>query len=81
MQSSTGHNAKQYTTDNYGNIISDGTRQYIYDPLNRLIEVKENSQTIATYGYDAHHRRVKKSVNSVTTHFHYDLNSRLIAET
>jgi YD repeat-containing protein len=43
--------------------------------------VEIDDLTIAEYAYDAYERRVKKVVNGVTTHFHYDLNGLLISET
>jgi len=50
----------------------DGTFTYIYDCENRLIEVKQNGQTIASYAYDYLGRRVSKTVNGTITKFCYD---------
>ena len=78
---STGTQAKTYTTDNHGNIISDGTLTYIYNQNNRLTEVKNGSTTIVEYVYDAFQRRVKKITSGTTICYHYDDQNRLISET
>ena len=77
---STGTQAKTYTTDNHGNIISDGTLTYIYNQNNRLTEVRNGSTTIAEYVYDAFQRRVKKIASGTTICYHYDDQNRLISE-
>ena len=67
--------------DANGNVVSDGTFVYIWDALNRLVQVEQNSSVIATYAYDSQNRRISKTVGENTTHYVYDLNNRLIAET
>ena len=47
-----------------GNISSYKDKEFFYDFLNRLIEVKQNSQTIVTYSYDAFNRRVSKTLTA-----------------
>jgi YD repeat-containing protein len=49
-----------------GNIIDEGTRLYAYDAFNRLITVsrKSDGATIGQYIYDAHGRRVQKTVGN-----------------
>ena len=37
--------------------------------------------TVASYAYDSQNRRISKTVGEQTTHYIYDLNSQLIAET
>jgi RHS repeat-associated protein len=74
--------AAVYSHDAAGNIVSDGLHtDYSYNQNNRLIRVEIDGFTVAEYAYDAFERRVKKVVNGVTTHFHYDLNGLLISET
>jgi YD repeat-containing protein len=51
----------------------------VYDCENRLIEAKENSETIATYAYDYLGRRVSKTVGAVVTTYCYD-GAQVIAE-
>jgi RHS repeat-associated protein len=49
-----------------GNLTDDGTLNYQYDALNRLISVKRASDgaAIAAYVYDAGNRRVRKTVTN-----------------
>ena len=63
-----------YSYDDNGNLtdINDGQFEYIYDCENRLIEAKENSQTVATYAYDYLGRRVGKTVGATVTTYCYD---------
>jgi RHS repeat-associated protein len=74
-------NTTSYSYDAVGNLLSDGIRSFIYDGLNRLIRVEVNSQTIASYGYDASNRRIIKITGSTTVHYLYDSGDNLIAET
>ncbi len=76
-----GQQQTQYSHDSHGNITSDGTRNFIYDQDNRLIEVKEGTTTIAAYSYDGFGRRVKKVAGGAITLFQYDKVNNLIAET
>jgi YD repeat-containing protein len=41
----------------------------IYDAENRLVEVKKNSDSTATFIYDGDGNRVKSTINGVTTYF------------
>ena len=74
---------RDYILDDNGNITSDGVYTYYYNQPNQLIEVKEGATVIAQYSYDPFGRRVSKTVpgTSTITHFHYDCQHRLIAET
>lgn len=49
-----------FTYDLNGNPIQQGETQYVYDALDRLVQVKTPAQTIQ-YGYDADHRRISKN--------------------
>ena len=81
LAESTGAEPAQYSYDNVGNIISDGTRTFTYNQNNRLSRVSEGTTTVAEYGYDGQGRRVFKTVSGITTHYHYDPSGNLIAET
>ena len=75
-----GNTAVTYKYDERNNMIGedfDGSNpvdiSYIYDDLNRLIEVKDGSnQTITTYTYDAFNRRITKTVGNTTERYTYD---------
>ena len=75
-----GNTAVTYKYDERNNMIGedfDGSEpadiSYIYDDLNRLIEVKDGNQnTIATYTYDAFNRRITKTVGNTTERYSYD---------
>ena len=77
----TGTTPKTCTYDAHGNMLSDGSHAFVYDGLNRLIQVEKQGVVVATYGYDSSNRRIRKTVGNTTTHYLYDLNSQLIAET
>jgi RHS repeat-associated protein len=59
-----------FTSDNNGNLISDGTHNFTYDYENRLLNV-DNGNT-ATYKYGPLGRRIQKIVGTDTTNFYYD---------
>ena len=58
--------------DDDGNLTDDGTKQFVWDGENRLIEVKNAGGTIATYAYDYQSRRITKTVGSTITNFVYN---------
>ena len=47
------------------------TKTYRYNASDRLSEVQENGQTIASYQYDPQGRRISKTVNKQSTYFLY----------
>jgi YD repeat-containing protein len=49
-----------------GNIVNDGVRIYLYDALNRLLQVSRASDNvvIASYVYDALNRRIQKTISN-----------------
>ena len=53
--------------DSNGNLLSDGTRTFVYDYANRLVTVRQGATTLATYRYDALGRRYEKTAGSATT--------------
>ncbi len=64
---------KTYSYDCNGNMIGRGNQTLIYDAENRLVEVQENSVTMAEYTYDGDGNRVKSVVYGtgeiVTTYY------------
>ena len=54
-------------------------REFIYNAAERLIEIKDNGQTIGQYQYDPMGRRIKKQTQEGTTWFLY-VDEGLIAE-
>jgi len=83
----TSNNMNQYTDvggtnysyDDNGNLISDGTNSYQYDYENRLNQVTTSTDTI-TYKYDGFGRRIEKNVSGQITKFIYD-GGQVIMET
>ncbi|MEW5789866.1 MAG: RHS repeat-associated core domain-containing protein, partial [Pseudomonadota bacterium] len=65
--------------DAAGNTLSYAGQAYAYNQAGRLTTATASGQT-ATYTYRHDGLRASKTVNGVTTFFHYDLNGRLIAE-
>ncbi len=61
-----------YTYDANGNLTSDGTKTYLWNALNQLIEVKEGTTTVATFEYDGEGRRTEKVAAGVTHQYIYD---------
>src|SRR5690606_15811051 len=55
------------------------TREFIYNAAERLIEIKDNTQTIGQYQYDPMGRRIRKQTQEGTTWFLYS-DEGLIAE-
>ena len=70
-----GYDATTFVHDANGNMTnknqSGRNMGYIYDEADRLVEVKENGATIATYYYDPFGRRLWKKVDGDTTYFLY----------
>ena len=61
--------------DKNGNLTDDGTYEYYYDCENRLTDVNEDGDPVASYKYDYQGRRVKKIVYGspdVITKYCYD---------
>lgn len=69
-----------YTYDYAGNRISNNLLDYYYDESSRLIEIEDNSTTIAEYEYNGLGQRVKKIAGGITTYFIYDEDGHLIGE-
>lgn len=74
--------------DAVGNIIADtkfgDQRTLNYSANNRLAALEKPAAQdgdLAEYRYNAKGQRVSKTVAGITTHFHYDINKQLVAET
>ena len=81
LTQSTGAEVKTYSYDSHGNIVSDGTKTFVYNQNNRLVQVKQGETVLSEYFYDAFGRRVKKTVSENQVVYHYDIAGNLIAET
>ena len=57
-----------------------GTKTFVYNPHNRLIQVQEDQIPIADYAYNGMGQRVIKKVGDITTVFQYDFDGNIIAE-
>ena len=86
LEGVSGGNSREFTYTAAGNTETDnrgvaGIYGYGYGARNRLNTLTLNGNTIATYAYNAFGQRLVKTVGAATTHFHYDQQSHLIAET
>jgi len=61
-----------YAHDANGNLTSDGTKTYVWNALNQLVEVKEGTTTLATFEYDGGGRRTEKVAAGLTHQYIYD---------
>jgi RHS repeat-associated protein len=57
-----------------------GNKVLIYNQNNQLIRVEEDNLVLGDYTYNGLGQRMIKTVDGITTIFHYDLNGKLIAE-
>ncbi|MDR6872188.1 RHS repeat-associated protein [Bosea sp. BE125] len=82
------NNLDQYTAvgavtpsyDGNGNLTSDGSFTYAYDPENRLTGVMQGATTVASYDFDAQGRRKQKTVGAAKTVFVTDADNREVLE-
>jgi YD repeat-containing protein len=63
-------NSTAYSYDANGNLITDGQRNYTWDPANRLTQISGSS--IASFQYDLYNRRTSKTINGSQTGYLYD---------
>ncbi len=73
ISSNVGSNATELFYDKNGDLISDGTFNFEFDPLGRLTKIKSaaNKELVARYFYDAANRRVKKNTSSGEINYSY----------
>ena len=81
LEQVAGSATKTYTYNINGSIKSIDSRQYFYNLHERLIKVTDGTSTLGEYGYNYYDQRTHKTVNTITTLFHYDTSGNLIAET
>ena len=67
------------TYDGNGNLTSNGSHTYAYDPENRLLTATQGGNT-ATYQYDAQGRRKSRTSGGTTTLFVTDADNREVLE-
>jgi len=80
LASATGEKTFSFGYDNSGNTTAENARQYNYNQNQRLTQVTENSTVLGDYVYNAKGQRVKKTVNELTTIFHFDQSGLMIVE-
>jgi YD repeat-containing protein len=69
------------TYDANGNTTADGTgRTYVYDAWNRLVAVKNGSNTLAAYGYNPLGERITESHGNTASDLYYDASWQVIEE-
>jgi RHS repeat-associated protein len=68
----TSWNGATVANDNNGNLTSDGTFTYTYNPRNQLTLVKQGNQTRGSNTYDGLGRRVVRTIGNSTTKPAYD---------
>jgi RHS repeat-associated protein len=69
----TAVNGDAYTYDANGNLVSDGSRTYVWDARERLVQVKQGDSTLLDVAYDPLGRRSSKSTEEGnTTTYLYD---------
>jgi len=66
--------------DDNGNIKTYKNKEFIYDYLNRLVELKEDGKTKATYTYDAQNRRVSKTLLNENKTIRYIYNNNQVIQ-
>ncbi|SOO32235.1 Rhs family protein [Xanthomonas citri pv. fuscans] len=58
--------------DDNGNLLSDGSRSYVWDDRDRLKEIQQGGTTIASFSYDALGRRTARTEGGTSTQYLYD---------
>ncbi|UQP96026.1 RHS repeat-associated core domain-containing protein [Xanthomonas arboricola pv. pruni] len=66
------YNSQALTYDDNGNLLSDGTRTYVWNVRDQLVQIKQGTTSIASFGYDALGRRFSKTESGATTSYLYD---------
>jgi len=81
LEQITGLEVTNYTYNVNGSIESENSRQYFYNLNERLVKITDEGSTLGEYGYSYTGQRTYKTVNNITTLFHYDIDGNLIVET
>ncbi|WOB50889.1 hypothetical protein NYR97_05735 [Xanthomonas hydrangeae] len=58
--------------DESGNLLSDGSRTYVWDDRDRLSQIQQGGATIASFSYDALGRRTAKTEGGTSMQYLYD---------
>ncbi|WP_295924798.1 RHS repeat-associated core domain-containing protein [uncultured Xanthomonas sp.] len=58
--------------DANGNLLSDGVRTYVWNARDQLVEIKQGTASIASFGYDPLGRRISKTEGGQTISYLYD---------
>jgi RHS repeat-associated protein len=74
-------NGTKYSYDENGNLIFDDQRTYVYDTENRLVEVREGNNTLASFTYRSDGMRKTKTTSDGTVTFHYNEYNQVSYET
>ena len=70
---------KSFTFDANGNMISDGTRTFVWDAEDRLARVSLGGNEVANFAYSATGIRTRKTAGGVTTSYVFD-GARVVEE-
>jgi YD repeat-containing protein len=65
-------NQTKPTYDANGNMLTDGTYTYVWNARDQLIQLKQGTTVVGTFGYDALGRRISKTVTGTATGFVFD---------
>ena len=68
----TQYNGQNLTYDANGNLTGDGTRTYVWNSRDQLVQILQGGNAIASYSYDALGRRIGKTESGITTNYLYD---------
>uniref|UniRef100_UPI0025EB951C RHS repeat domain-containing protein n=1 Tax=uncultured Xanthomonas sp. TaxID=152831 RepID=UPI0025EB951C len=64
--------ARSGSYDANGNLLSDGVRTYVWNARDQLVEIKQGTASIASFGYDPLGRRVSKTEGGQMISYLYD---------
>ena len=68
----TQYNGQNLTYDANGNLTGDGSRTYVWNSRDQLVQILQGGNAIASYSYDALGRRIGKTEGGITTNYLYD---------
>ncbi|MDH4319702.1 MAG: hypothetical protein OEV64_15055, partial [Desulfobulbaceae bacterium] len=64
-----------------GNLLAKNEQSFTWSPDNRLLQVKDNTQTLGEYGYDARGLRTIRTTAEQTVMTLYDQGGNMLVET
>ena len=67
----TQYNGQALSYDANGNLTGDGTRTYVWNSRDQLVQILQGGNAIASYSYDALGRRIGKTEGGITTDYLY----------